>query len=138
MPYLSAESISLSIGRLRRDVHPFLGITFLACKKARLPVGAETYVSIDDLTRTHLDQYHLFPGLSEYYFQPFKSVKFWVERKYPSAGLQAINTQTFGDVFEHKKGSGRWGFAQNYVIALAAKLRSLRYRRKPRLGSGLI
>lgn len=133
MPYLSAETISRAIGHLHRDVHPFVGITFLACKRAALPVGAETQISIDDLTRSHLDQYHLFADISDYYFQPFKSVKFWVERKYPSAGLQAINTQTFGEVFEHKKGAARWGFASNYVVVLAAKLRALRYRKKPRL-----
>ena len=133
MSFLSAETISRAIGRLRSDVHPFLGITYFACKKAGLPVGAQAQVSVDDLTRNHLDEHHLFGGISEYYFQPFKSVKFWVERKYPSAGLQAINTQTFGDVFEHKKGDPRWGFASNFVVVLAGKLRSLGYRRKPRL-----
>ena len=133
MKYLASEVISRSIWRLHTDAHPFVGITFLACKRSGLPVGTEVEVSIDDVTRAHLDRLHLFKGVSDFYFQPFKSIKFWVDRKYPSAGLQAINTQTFQDVFEHRKGSGKWGFATNYIAVLAGRLRALRYRRKPRL-----
>lgn len=133
MSYISPESISRAIWRLHSDVHPFVGITFLACKKARLPVGMETQISVDDLTRAHLDEVHLFPEISQFYFQPFKSIKFWVNRKYPSAGLQAINTQTFDEVLKHEKGSSTWNFSSNYIVALESKLKSLRYRKKPRI-----
>jgi hypothetical protein len=126
-----AATIAAAIGRLKATVHPFLGVTFLACKRAELPIGSQIEVSVDDLTRGHLDEFHSFIGFSNYYFQPFKSVKSWVDNRYPSTGLQAINTQTFSDIFIHRKGTGDWGFAPDYLVALESKLRSLRYKRKP-------
>jgi hypothetical protein len=47
-----------------------------------------------------------------------------VVSKYPSAGLQAINTQTFGDAFIHKRGSKDWGFKKNYVQVISEVLKS--------------
>ena len=67
------------------------------------------------MTREHLETHHHLDPQSGYYFQPFKSNKFWVTSKYPSSGLQAINTQTFGDVFIHRRRSQRWGFTEDYV-----------------------
>ena len=55
--YLSDEDILRSIGTLNR-VHPFLGITFLACKKFELPVGRTAQISVDGLTKRHMDEYH--------------------------------------------------------------------------------
>ena len=115
MKYLSRTAIEWAIGELSENSHPFIGITYLACKKIGFPVGVTREMSLDAITRKHLETHHHLDPQSAYYFQPFKSNKIWVTSKYPSSGLQAINTQTFGDVFIHRRRSKRWGFTEDYV-----------------------
>lgn len=112
---------------LRGDVHPFMGITFLACKRAELPVGRTSDLSLDKLTEAFMDEHHRLDPNTEYYFQPFKSTSTWVARRYPSTGLQAQNTQTFKDVFLHPRGSRKWGFQSDYVERLAEILDVIPY-----------
>ncbi|WP_246704143.1 AAA family ATPase [Rhizobium sp. P38BS-XIX] len=70
---------------------------------------------MDKLTEEHLDEHHRLDHRSSYYFQPFKSAQSWVVQRYPSTGLQTVNTQTFGPVFEHPKKTRLWGFAPDYL-----------------------
>ena len=123
MKYLSSNAVSWAISQLRKGSHPFLGITFLACKKAGLPVEETVHMKLDTLTKEHLKTHHRLDPQSKFYFQPFKSTKPWVAQKYPSSGLQAINTQTFRQVFIHKKGSQSWGFEGNYVEKISQAVR---------------
>ena len=118
MTHLSAAAVSWAIGELRKGTHPFLGITFLTCKRIGLPVGSKQEVSIDGKTAQHLDEHHRLDSHSDYYFQPFKSPKWWIARKYPSTGLQTINTQTFGRGFLHRRGERLWGFQRDYVAGI--------------------
>ena len=120
--YLSSEAITWAVSVLRTTSHPFIGITFLACKKARLPVGEATSLSLDAVTREHLDSHHRLDPQSRHYFQPFRSNKFWLAEKYPSSGLQAINTQTFSASFIHDKGTNNWGFREDYVMRISEEL----------------
>ena len=115
MKYLSHRAITWAIDELRENSHPFIGITYLACKKIGLPVGATREMSLDDITKKHLETHHHLDPQSRYYFQPFKSIKIWVAPKYPSGGLQTINTRTFKDVFIYQRRSKKWGFRENYV-----------------------
>lgn len=121
--YLSAEVVVQAIRLLKRKVHPFVGITFLACKSYGLKVGDDEQVSLDTLTREHLDKYHIIDRASRFYFQPFKSPAYWVSERYPSTGLQTINTQTFQNVFRHPHGSQRWGFVKNYIREIKDRLK---------------
>jgi len=121
--YISADAALKAIGILRAEVHPFIGITFVACKKYDLSVGTADDVSIDLLTRSHMDLHHRIDQRSSHYFQPFKSSKAWVKEKYPSSGLQTINTQTFGDVFIHPRGSRKWGFDSSYLERMETVLK---------------
>ena len=116
--HLSHDAVQWAVRRLQERSHPFVGISFLACKKARLPVGRATDISVDAITKKHLEDHHRLDPNSVFYFQPFRSSRFWVARKYPSSGLQAINTQTFGDAFLHQKARRRWGFQPNYVATI--------------------
>ncbi len=125
MKFLSSRSVTWAINELRRATHPFVGVTFLACKDAGLPVATGESLSLDAITRTHLEQHHHLDPASDYYFQPFKSNKWWLVPKYPSSGLQAINTQTFGSAFIHEKNTGTWGFDAQYVTAIADVLHSI-------------
>ncbi len=124
--YVSAAVVLKAIGILRAEVHPFVGITFVACKHFGLSVGAVDNVSIDKLTRTHMDAHHQIDRRSAQYFQPFKSAAWWVAEKYPSSGLQTINTQTFKPVFRHPRGAQKWGFEPDYVDQLEAILQEQR------------
>lgn len=113
--YLSADAVLTAIGILRAEVHPFIGITFVACKHYDLSIGSMDDVSIDMLTRAHMDEYHRIDRRSALYFQPFRSSASWVAEKYPSSGLQTVNTQTFGSVFMHTRATRKWGFELSYL-----------------------
>ena len=132
MKYLSEEEAILwAISELKATTHPFLGITFLACKEGGLPVGKTAPVRLDSLTNKHLRRHHRFDPASEFLFQPFRSAKNWVKRNYASTGLQAVNTQSFGSVFLHERGKPEWVFADDYVGRTKARIQTLGYRRVP-------
>ena len=131
MKYLSEEAISWAISELKATTHPFLGITFLACKEQRMPVGIPVHVRLDSWTNNHLHRYHRLDPSSAFLFQPLRSPKNWVNYNYASTGLQAVNTQTFGDVFLHQRGKPKWGFASDYIGRMKARLQQLSYKRVP-------
>jgi len=116
--HLSHDAVQWAIRQLQKRSHPFVGISFLACKKARVPIGQATDISVDAITKTHLEDHHRLDPNSVFYFQPFKSPRLWVVPKYPSSGLQAMNTQTFAAAFLHPKARRRWGFQQGYVATI--------------------
>ncbi len=116
--YLSNSALRWAIRELQRQSHPFVGISFLACKKERFPVGDVKGVSLDAITRSHLEEHHRLDPQSLHYFQPFKSTSRWVSPRYASSGLQGTNTRTFRDVFIHQKNRKRWGFQPNYVTRI--------------------
>ncbi|MBQ3194068.1 MAG: AAA family ATPase [Oscillospiraceae bacterium] len=123
--YISKEIVQLAAQRIS-IVHPFFGITFLSSKKNTLPVGTKKNCSIDTWNKHYLDEYHKINPESAFYFQPFNSNardKQWVNDRYPSTGLQAVNTQTFRDAFLHERGERSWGWAENYVSILSKWLR---------------
>jgi hypothetical protein len=124
--YLSTEAVAQAIRSLKQNVHPFVGITFLACKSYGLKVGDDEKIRLDTLTRQHLDKYHILDRRSIYYFQPFKSTTYWVTKRYPSTGLQTVNTQTFHNVFRHPHGTPRWGFVRSYIQEIKSKLKQTR------------
>lgn len=115
--YLSSQIVQWAIETLRRNCHPFIGITFLAGKRAGLPVGRTTEIRMDAVTKSHLLKHHRLDPNSEFFFQPFKSTRntFWVVANYSSSGLQAINTQTFKDAFLHPRKTRQWGLSEGYI-----------------------
>lgn len=121
--YLSTDAVLKAIDTLHREVHPFVGITFVACKRHNLSIGSMDDVSIDMLTRKHLDAHHRIDRRSSYYFQPFRSAAWWVTEKYPSSGLQTVNTQTFASVFMHTRAKRKWGFHPSYLEKMDSILR---------------
>ena len=119
--YFTADQITRSIASLGA-VHPFHGITFLTCKRAKLPVGRQVSFSLDSETDAFLKQYHRIDPSSEWFFQPFKSIKKWVRPDYAPKGLQSINTQTFGQAFIHPPARPLWGWSSNYINVLKSRL----------------
>lgn len=125
--YISADAVLRAIGILKAEVHPFIGVTFVACKHSGLSIGSMDDISIDSLTRAHMDEHHRIDRRSSRYFQPFKSSAYWVVEKYPSSGLQTVNTQTFGSVFLHTRGSRKWGFEPAYLDKMQTILREANF-----------
>ena len=86
--YLALDLVRRALLELR-DVHPFYGITYLVCKKAKLPVGASVHFAINKAETDFLNL-HYKPNLSsKYYFQPLRTAnpaKRWVSPKYASSG----------------------------------------------------
>ena len=122
--YPSTQLIHRSIEELKR-IHPFHGITFVVCKRKKLPIGDSIHFPMNTLTREHMDIHHKLAPYSKFYFQPFQSTqstKYWLKHDYPSSGLQAINTQTFGAAFLHKRGSRAWGWRTNYLDVVSEVL----------------
>ncbi|MDR1922819.1 MAG: ATP-binding protein [Planctomycetaceae bacterium] len=122
--FFTLDVIETSIKRLAA-VHPFFGITFLTCKQKKLPVGCTTDISLNNITKEHLDSIHKICSESSLYYQPFHSYsrnEKWVDSNYPSTELQAINTQSFQNVFLHDKETAALGWQDDYVKQLVQKL----------------
>lgn len=116
MLYISLEYILSSIQQLK-NVHTFIGITFLTCKKSKLPIETPVTFPMDNNTKLFMDDVHKICPSSSHYFQPYQTnaKKQWLAPKYPSAGLQAINTQTFKTAFIHDRNGKSWAWSKDYV-----------------------
>jgi len=120
--YFTARQIAFSIAVLKKNVHPFFGITFLVCKKHELPIGNVIVFPLDAETSKFMQEHHRIDSRSYHFYQPFKSITHWVRPDYPASGLQSINAQTFSKVFLHKPGSREWGWESDYIEELNKKL----------------
>ncbi len=123
--YIAFEQIKNCLARLG-VFHPFFGITFLVCKKAKLPVGRRTSFPINREEEEFLTQNYKPDVTSKYYFQPFRTSSRaggWLSPKYPSSGSQS--TRTRGDLagaFIHAKDTDEWGWSRQYIAVLRKKL----------------
>jgi hypothetical protein len=61
--FITATYIRHALSQLEK-VDPFFGITFLVCKKARLPIGSTIELSLDKENKKFLDQF----------YQPYKDI----------------------------------------------------------------
>ncbi len=80
--FISLDIIREAITELEY-IHPFYGITFLVCKKEKLPIGEDKQFSIDTLETDFLDTYYKPDENSEYFFRLFRisdKLKLWVHR----------------------------------------------------------
>lgn len=116
MIYLSSDYVLSAIEQLA-SVHTFIGITFLTCKKERLPIDKKISFLMDSKTKEFMQSVHKICPTSNFFFQPYQTVKGkqWLAAKYPSSGLQAINTQTFGAAFIHERNSKLWAWSKDYI-----------------------
>lgn len=72
MLYISLEYILSSIQQLK-NVHTFIGITFLTCKKNKLPIGKPITFPMDNNTKLFMDDVHKICPSSSHYFQPYQT-----------------------------------------------------------------
>ena len=124
MKYLSLKQIEEAVTALR-PFNAFFGVTFLAAKQARLPVGRAISFRMDAENKRFLQQHYRLNPKSNWFFRVCRQSdldKSWVKPDYASTGLQSINTRTFGRAFNHPRNSARWGWVENYVDVLADRL----------------
>lgn len=122
--FLKTEQIRESLGSLK-SLHPFYGITFLACKKERLPVGEAIQFPINAVEKDFLDQYFKPDEDSKFYYQVFQTSnpsKRWLSPKYPSSGSQSTRTRgKFANAFIHPT-TTEWGWRDDYIKVLQDNL----------------
>jgi AAA domain, putative AbiEii toxin, Type IV TA system len=117
--YISAEQLAKSLKQLDA-IHPFYGISFLACKELELPVEEPIRVDIAGQETSLLETYYNPLPNSQYYYVPLRSGKNrWVlKNKYPDSTLKKARTSTFRKVFQHPT-ANEWAWASNYLLLLS-------------------
>lgn len=107
-------------------LHPFFGITFLVCKKRKLPVGRMVSLPINNAEEQFLRNYYHPDLKSKFFFQPFRTssrLGRWLSPKYPSSGSQSTRTRgQLAAAFLHKRDSDLWGWSRSYIDVLRSKL----------------
>jgi hypothetical protein len=131
--FLRPEIVRRAIDQLAH-LHPFFGITFLVCKKAKIPVGSSEPFPINKAEEEFLLEYYR-PNLgSQFYFQPFKTsgTGRWLSPRYPSTGSQKTRTAgLLSKAFIHKRATDLWGWDRSYVNVLEEKLNQDKTGRVP-------
>ena len=133
MIYLSSDYILSAINQLS-SVHPFMGITFLTCKKAKLPVGKISIFAMDNETKSFMDAVHKICPESKHFFQPYETEKGkqWVNPDYPSHGLNSANTRgNFNAAFDHESHTRRWCWTTDYIEKLREAIITTRKSKIP-------
>jgi len=121
--FISREQLESSIDSLK-NVHPFFGIPFLAFKKHNLPAGSTRPVSTTSIFNDILSTYYRpFTGYDGFYhpFSSTKSSQRWHPPWYGITSIQRLTTDTFGEVFIHKKNTSDWGWKLDYIHDLNLK-----------------
>jgi hypothetical protein len=126
--FLSIDQISFSLPFLA-DLNPFFGMSFLAFKKAGIPVGEARSLVFSQIAQDILDRHY--KPVSNYagFYNPFKTSdqsNRWTASRYGTTSLQRITTDTFGDTLIHKKKESFWGWKNDYVKRLRQHLDGLR------------
>lgn len=104
--YLSIEIIKETLENLK-DIHPFYGNTFLACKSENLPVGRAEPFAISEIETNLVKKYYQPDKNSKYlytaFFTPKKNNRWLKLEKYAESTLQKTRTQSvFKDAFIHE------------------------------------
>lgn len=122
--YFSAVQLKSALPVIA-EVHPFFGFTYLAFKRARIPVGESAKVNFSALINGHLDQYFRPIPSEPRVYSPFSTSnpdERWKSPRYGSTSLQRISADTFGECFLHEKGSSFWGWVPDHVEKLRTHL----------------
>ncbi len=72
--YLSIEIVSAALENLK-DIHPFYGTTFLACKSENLPVGRAEPFAIKEVEDNFVKKYYQPDKTSQYVYRAFFTPK---------------------------------------------------------------
>jgi len=125
--FVSIDQICRSLPFLE-ELNPFFGMSFLAFKKAGIPVGEARPLVFSKIAQDILDRHY--KPLSNYagFYTPFKTSdqsNRWTAARYASTTLQRITSDTFGDTLIHKKKESVWGWKNDYLKRLKQHLDGL-------------
>lgn len=126
--FITVEQISVSLPFLA-ELNPFFGMSFLAFKKAEIPVGKARGLVFSQIAQQILERHYKPASNYSGFYNPFVTSdqsKRWTAERYGSTSLQRITTDTFGDTFVHKKKESSWGWRIDYVKRLQRHLGNLR------------
>ncbi|SPF40331.1 conserved hypothetical protein [Syntrophobacter sp. SbD1] len=132
--FISLHQIRSSLERLK-PIPPFFLITFLVCKKKKLPVGRQAAFGINKAETEFLETYYKPNERSRWYFRVSRvgrKQKNWIDAKYPSSTAQS--TRTRGDIsgaFLHDRDTDHWGWSENYLDILGLYLKKFTDERIP-------
>ena len=125
MKYFSLVQIKEALRRLQPH-HPILASTFFTMKKANAPIGEKAHFSLDNLNEEFLQKHYRVHPKSAYSLRVMRQgtplSKNWNDPGYAGKGLQSVNTRGCPDAFLHDRNENTWGWAKDYVKALAKKL----------------
>jgi hypothetical protein len=117
--YVSLESLRKALAALK-TVHAFFGTTFLALKRAELPIGSMKQINFSGLIRELLESYYNPLPQSGKFYTPSRG---WVSDEYSRTSAQRIATSTFKDCFLHESKTS-WGWRRDYLRRLVDHLRN--------------
>lgn len=118
--FFSLPQVRRSLERLK-GLNPFFGMSYLAFKKVRLPIGETRDFRYSIIANEILKPFYQPTARYKGYYNPFKTSKpssRWVSPRYESTSLQRVTADTFSEAFVHKKGSHEWGWRDNYIERL--------------------
>jgi hypothetical protein len=123
--YLRFEVVQEALSALER-LHPFFGITFLVCKRGRLPVGKTAAFAVNRKELEFLEEFFKPDPRSKCFFQPFLTSSRagrWLSPKYPFSGSQSTRTRgLLSEAFIHTRKTDLWGWKPNYIEVLKSRL----------------
>ncbi len=122
--YISPEQLEQSLLHLA-DLNPFFGMSFLAFKRERLPVGEMTRVVFTQVIQDFLDEFYRVVPAYKGFYNPFYTSdrsNRWTAARYGSTSLQRITTDTFADAMLHVKKEPLWGWRHDYLLQLKKHL----------------
>ena len=124
MKYLSNLQIQEALVRLR-PYNVFFSTTFLVMKKEGMPVGSMKQFRLDGANRDFLNQHYRIHPESRHFFRVMRQTRLdqdWSRPNFASTSLQSVNTQSFRNALLHEPNGSLWGWENNYVLHLQAKL----------------
>jgi hypothetical protein len=122
--FISIDQLRASLPSLA-DLNPFFGMSFLAFKKAGIPVGETRHLIFSQTVQQILERHYRPVANYSGFYNPFKTSdqsNRWLAQRYGSTSLQRITSDTFADALIHKKGESSWGWRNDYVRRLKKHL----------------
>lgn len=121
--YISVEQLAKSLPQLDA-IHPFYGISFLACKELELPIGKAIQVDIAGQATSILETYYNPLPNSQYYYIPLRSSigskdRWVLKNKYSDSLLPKARRAIFRHAFQHPA-TNEWAWAPDYLFELSS------------------
>ena len=122
--FVSLDQIERSLPALE-VLNPFFGMSFLAFKRHKIPVGRMSHLVFTQAVQEILEDFYRVTPTYKGFFNPFLTSdrsNRWTAERYGSTSLQRITSDTFSDALLHTKRDPLWGWREDYVERLAAHL----------------